>query len=338
MLSNHNDNWMMHYGTSMQQDFTCNSSCDHPQCRPGDTVVVTTCLRSCGPTVQQPHISQQIADGCHPLSAILHDSTAKRSYRGIAYVDKQTGHTVINFPDMDVLDSTHIYWIENQVVPGCKYLDGTAIEDNTVLTIQTSVTGTANGDMQEALSTVGIADNISDTSNYSTMAGFNVSANPVHVGNDLVLTATGSAKTYSWTLGNGQSFTGPEITYNYPVPGVYTVQLVTTNGYGCTYNTSQVISVTSSATTTGMSDEPKENTIGVWSAENKVFVDFRNAEVLNAQIKMYNVLGQELCDEKYTGNNVYVKEINTVPAAYIIVTVKCGEAITTRKVYIHNTK
>ncbi|HEX5003567.1 MAG TPA: PKD domain-containing protein, partial [Bacteroidia bacterium] len=55
-----------------------------------------------------------------------------------------------------------------------------------------------------------------------------------------------SGPAYTWNFGNGLSSNGPSPSYNYTVPGTYTLTLVVTNSSGCVDSTSQVINVLAS--------------------------------------------------------------------------------------------
>ena len=72
----------------------------------------------------------------------------------------------------------------------------------------------------------------------------------------------------------------------------------------------------------------------MWSNENKVYIDFSKQKHVEANIEIYNVLGQQLVNEKFGKNTIYSKDLNNLEAAYIVVRVKNGEEITTKKLFI----
>jgi PKD repeat protein len=166
-------------------------------------------------------------------------------------------------------------------------------------------------------------------------ASFTSSSNNVLEMQDVVLTSTTpSASTYSWDFGNGQTGSGQTVTENYASAGVYTVVLNVTNASGCTANTAQTITV-NAITTTAVSNVT-DNRVTIWGNENKVYVDFRGQDKTDAVICIYDVLGRQISNEKFTNNLLYVKEINNIEAAYMIVSVKNDDKIITRKVFINN--
>ena len=65
-------------------------------------------------------------------------------------------------------------------------------------------------------------------------------------------------------------------------------------------------------------------------------VDFSQAGDVDALIKVYNILGQTISEEKFTSNALYQKEIDNVEAAYVIVFVNNNGQITTKKLLITN--
>jgi hypothetical protein len=163
-------------------------------------------------------------------------------------------------------------------------------------------------------------------------AAFTSSSNNVQEMQDVVLSANGTAGTYNWDFGNGQTGTGQTITISYPAAGVYTVALTVTNVSGCTANTAQTITV-NAATTTGINNIA-DKAIAIWSNESKVYVDFRGQDRVDAVIAIYDVLGRQISNEKFSNNLIYTKEINNIDAAYMIVSVKNNDKVITRKVFI----
>ena len=55
-------------------------------------------------------------------------------------------------------------------------------------------------------------------------------------------------------------------------------------------------------------------------------------------ITIYNVLGQQISNEKFNTNMLYQKEIGNIEAAYLIVSVKNGDKLITKKVFVNNMK
>jgi chitodextrinase len=166
-------------------------------------------------------------------------------------------------------------------------------------------------------------------------AGFSVSQSVVQTQQAITLTADNSSNsTYQWNFGNGVTTTGPVAIISYAQPGVYNVSLFVTNQSGCSATQTHSISVN---TTTGLTNANADN-MNIWSHDNNVYVDFSAQNKVDAQVIIYNVLGQTISSERVTNNLLYHFQINDVEAAYFIVMVKQGDSITTRKVFISNIK
>jgi hypothetical protein len=83
----------------------------------------------------------------------------------------------------------------------------------------------------------------------------------------------------------------------------------------------------------------KAEAIKVYSVENNLLVDFNKNDVVNATIEVFNILGQEILSDKYTGNGVYQHEMSEVTSGYAVVRVKMtnGEVVS-KKLYFNNNK
>ena len=169
-------------------------------------------------------------------------------------------------------------------------------------------------------------------------AGFQANSDAVQTGQTVTLTAssTGSGN-YQWNFGNGLSASGVNTTVSYTQPGVYTVSLVVTNQSGCSATQTQTITVTS-ADATGISNINNPGNLKIWSHNNLVYVDFTDAQLKDASVTIYDILGQEISNDKVVNNVVYEKQINSIEAAYMIVMVRNNNEITTKKVFIINSK
>ena len=97
----------------------------------------------------------------------------------------------------------------------------------------------------------------------------------------------------------------------------------------------QVITVTGA---TGINNISGSENLNIWSHDNLVYVDFTNLQTVDATVVIYNILGQEISHERVSNNLVYRKEVDNVEAAYLIVMVKEGDKVTTRKVLVTNIK
>ena len=143
-----------------------------------------------------------------------------------------------------------------------------------------------------------------------------------------------NANSYSWNFGDGTSSSMISPEHIYVAPGVYTVSLTATNTTGCTSTNNQIITVKNSATAI---NTVTENGVSLWSNNDNIYVDFTNSGTeVNAVIKIYDVLGQELSEDKFNLNGLYQKKISNIDAACVIVSVKNNDKITTKKLFITN--
>jgi hypothetical protein len=168
-------------------------------------------------------------------------------------------------------------------------------------------------------------------------AGFQASSNTVQAGQNVTLTSTTTgASTYQWNFGNGSTATGATASVSYTQAGVYEVSLLATSPSGCSSTKTEGITVT--ANTTGLNNVSGTGSLRIWSHDNKVYVDFTVQQLNDATVIIYDILGQEISNEKVVNNVVYQKEIDNIEAAYMIVMVKNDNEITTKKVFITNSK
>ena len=142
---------------------------------------------------------------------------------------------------------------------------------------------------------------------------------------------------YQWTFGNGITGSTLDTTINYAKPGLYSLGFTVTNLEGCTATTTKLISV-SEPQATAIAETGKSNDVKIWSSKNTVFVDFTSTETVDATVTTYNVIGQEIYNDRCTTGVVYQKAIDNIPAGYLIVKVLNNHVTTVRKVFISNSK
>jgi hypothetical protein len=145
---------------------------------------------------------------------------------------------------------------------------------------------------------------------------------------------TPNAVDYEWEFSDGTIITGvANPIYAFLEPGTYTVTLTVTNVDGCTSTVSQTINVTQSAT--GIQNILSDK-VQIFSFRNSVFVDFSKLKHVEATVQVYNLIGQELSNEKCTTTSIYKKAFDNLEAAYVLVKVKTTDGIITKKVFITN--
>jgi len=169
-------------------------------------------------------------------------------------------------------------------------------------------------------------------------AAFQASNTVVQTGQTVTLTSTSTgAASYQWNLGNGTTASTAVATASYTEPGVYTVSLLVTSPSGCTASKNE--SITVNANTTGLSNISGVANLKIWSHSNKVYVDFTGTQIVDATVIIYDILGREMSNENVKpGNLVIQQEFVNIDAEYLIVMVRNDNKITTKKVFITNTK
>jgi len=164
-------------------------------------------------------------------------------------------------------------------------------------------------------------------------ATFTTSAPISEVYQDITFSnSTPNAVDYEWEFGDGTIITGvANPVYSFSEPGVYTVTLTVTNSDGCTSSSTQTITINES--TTGLQNLP-EGAVNIFSFRNFVAVDFSKLQAVDATIQVYNLIGQEISNEKFNLSTIYRKDILDVEAAYVIVKVRNGNGFMTKKVFV----
>jgi PKD domain len=167
-------------------------------------------------------------------------------------------------------------------------------------------------------------------------ADFQVNTTGAQVNQPVSLTAaTSGAATYQWSFGNGTAGTGESTSATYTQPGVYVVSLVVTSPTGCTSSATKNVTVTTN--TTGI-NSTSIDPLTIYSHDNMLYVNLTGAQNTESYVAIYDILGQQISNERVNGNVLYQKEIDNVDAAYFIVMVKNSDKTITRKVFITNNK
>jgi hypothetical protein len=167
----------------------------------------------------------------------------------------------------------------------------------------------------------------------SIAASFTSSETYAYLGDNITFSSIGSgAVSYSWTFGDGDSANTQNPTHTYGAIGIYTVTLTVYNASGCSSTISGQDTVTYPL---GISTIPTDQTLRIYSYLNNVMVDFSQYKTVDATIRIYDIIGQELSNESYHSPDTYVKVLNDVDAAYIIVSVKMSDGqIISKKLFI----
>jgi hypothetical protein len=143
---------------------------------------------------------------------------------------------------------------------------------------------------------------------------------------------TANAASTSWSFGDGTQSSDNNATHTYSTPGVYTVTLTVTNTDGCQSTASQVVTV-GQRNTTGIA-QIANTQIRMWSNGKNVFADFTKMKNVEATIEIYNIIGQKLSSDKFNTSGIYTKALNITEAAYVIMNIRSGDEVITKKLFV----
>lgn len=179
-----------------------------------------------------------------------------------------------------------------------------------------------------------VVKNISVAGAASVLSSFNVSSTSVGVNQDVnFFSNSNNSVTYSWDFGDGSIIDGiANPTYSYQTEGTYIVTLTVTNTDGCVSTSTQTIVVSKASSVGSVLNQP----INLWSAGNKVFVDFSRQKNVDATIEVYNILGQQLVSDQYGKSSIYIKEIVNMEAAYVLIRVQNSDNVIVKKLFVTN--
>ncbi|MFN8285149.1 MAG: GEVED domain-containing protein [Chitinophagales bacterium] len=181
-----------------------------------------------------------------------------------------------------------------------------------------------------------VVKNIQVSGAQQMTAGITTSATVAEAGQSIDFTSTAvNATANQWDMGDGTLLNGAMVSHSYTTEGVYTVTVNAVNADGCNATASQQVTVNSKATGINNLTDSK---LTIWSNEDRVYVDFSKQKHVEATIDIYNVLGQVVSSEKFGKTTIYSRQLNNLEAGYVVVSVKTDTGITTKKVFITNTK
>ncbi|MBL0309870.1 MAG: PKD domain-containing protein [Bacteroidetes bacterium] len=182
-----------------------------------------------------------------------------------------------------------------------------------------------------------VMKNIQVSGEQSIVAAFAASSNLAKTQEEITFTSQNTGVvTTEWNFGDGNTASTIDASHRYTSEGVYTVSLTVINEAGCKSVTTQTVTITSREAT-GLTTI-QSNKLPIWSADNRVFIDFGGQTKVEAEIELYNIIGQLISSEKFGRSTIYSKEIPNLEAAYMIVKVKNDGVTTTKRVFIGNVK
>ena len=198
------------------------------------------------------------------------------------------------------------------------------------------VTGTdTNG--CKAIDTIAVFISVSPTSIVSNSSSNDTLYLNLPNGGDIQFFSTGStnAITYSWLFGDGGTSTLPNPIYTYTTPGLFTVQLITSNG-GCSDTASMNIMV---FLTNSLNDvEQLNNNIILFPNPTTNFIELKTNYSSNeiAQLQIINQLGATLVFKSANFNQLVNNKINIdyLPNGFYFVKLTVGNEVLIRRLSI----
>jgi hypothetical protein len=161
MNANTNDNWMMYFGSSLEKSFSQSGGPSQSIAIPGDTITYTANLILANQNITSPKVEVFIGSGGIPLSSEL--SIGSQTY--IGQITAGNSNTCIAFTGLPTIIPNSNVNVVTDLVISPSFNDGKAIPDNTVLTIESVVTGQVNGQIQQSSISSGIQNNSANQSN-----------------------------------------------------------------------------------------------------------------------------------------------------------------------------
>lgn len=163
MVTNFNDNWMMYFGSSQVKGFSQTGSSSTSKTIPGNEVALTTNIQIDASTTNAS-IEVIVGSGLIPISSQLINTSNSSTQTGT--ITTTNDNSTITFNTITSIQPSDKFVINTVVVPGLIYNDGSQIPNMTVLSVETVVTGTVNGETQQSIYSTGITDNSANTSNF----------------------------------------------------------------------------------------------------------------------------------------------------------------------------
>lgn len=164
-------------------------------------------------------------------------------------------------------------------------------------------------------------------------AGINASATQVATYENISFSAiANNANHFEWDFGDGTLINGvahPDLAYY--EPGIYTVTLHCSNDQGCSDDATIQIIVSQSQATGITETESKE--ISVTATNRSITVNLNTVENKGATLQVYNLLGQPVSNTAINSSITNIS-LDTQPSGYYLVSVKNGNSMTTKRIFI----
>lgn len=164
MNTNFNDNWMMYFGSALQQSFSQEGNSSQTTAIPGDVVTITSDIQiDQSGTVTQPNIEVVVGSGAVVINSEFKNNTDNTSIDGDIQVNEN--NTIITFDNIPPLSADKSYEVQTEISLLPSYNDGTPMPDNTIVPVEVVVSGNIGGTYQQSTVSEGIQNRTSVTTN-----------------------------------------------------------------------------------------------------------------------------------------------------------------------------
>lgn len=163
MITNFNDNWMMYFGSSQVKGFDQTGSSLKGTVIPGNDMTAISNI-SVNNTINNANIQVMVGSGLTPISSTLTNLNTNQSTVGTI----QTGQnfSTITFPTISTITPSDQYQVSTTLEGSLLYNNGTFVKDGTVASIESVVSATVNGQVQQSVLSQGVSIQSSNTSNF----------------------------------------------------------------------------------------------------------------------------------------------------------------------------
>ncbi len=168
--TNFNDNWMAYFGTSQTQDFSVVGEMEEKVSQPGDTLKVRGNISLTGDSLENTQVEVVIGDGAEVKSSHFKNEEGDVDIEG-SINPQENGETLIRFDTVPDLSPEKNYYTETDITINGNRNDGAPLLDQTVITVETIVSGRVDTVFQQASTSNGITIK---TDNYSPKIFFRI--------------------------------------------------------------------------------------------------------------------------------------------------------------------
>lgn len=163
LSTNFNDNWMTYFGSSLPQSFYQDGAISQTEANPGEEIVFNSVINpGVGVTVEAPEIEVIIGSGLIPVESKLKNNGEDVSNGSIS---TNSNGSIVSFVSPAQILPSDNYEVETRVIASANYNDGTPVPDQAVLSVETLVSGTVDGEFQQSYLSQGVQNNASNTGN-----------------------------------------------------------------------------------------------------------------------------------------------------------------------------